>query len=321
MFQKSEELKQAFDLDGHPEYEDFILFEGKNIGFSVKRTYPPDLPYQPPITKSKDPDTVALIRVAYNPDKFPQEKIDGKRVPIVIDISKHSKYGYNHFGYNHDDNDCPTAESLAESMQTPAPVGLGSIGEYFFDHEKNSLVNDMGSSMPGHKILDLIFSEHCSTTSGVRRKWWESIASLAHASEAGIKFLKFLLRVAFRKGFSKKAFDLRPYKKHEIITLEAKSLVIFGYTASKNVIMTYAVLVLIAHVINHLTGWLTHPLIPSVTGNTFLLLCFVLVTLPLLEHCGPLVLLAILNRFIALRYWSISHSPLYGAKRKRAKTG
>jgi len=32
VFQKSEELKQAFGLDGYPEYKDFILFEGKDIG-------------------------------------------------------------------------------------------------------------------------------------------------------------------------------------------------------------------------------------------------------------------------------------------------
>lgn len=321
MFQKSEELKQAFDLDDHPKYLDLILFEGKDIGFSVKRPYAPDFLYKPPVTKDGNPDTVALIRVAYNPDRFPQEKIDRERVPIWLDISKHSKYRYHHFGYDHDDDDCPTEESLAASMQTPAPVDLKSIGEYFFNHKKNSLVDDRGSSLTGREILDRMFCEHCRTTSGVRRKWWKSIASLAYASEAGIKFFKFLLRVAFRKGFSEKAIDLRPYKKHEIIILDAKPLQIFGYTASKNVIVTYAVLVLITFIIKHLTGWPTYPLISSVTGNPFLLLCVVLVTLPLLEHCGPLVLLGILNRLINLRYWSISHSPLYDANRKQAKTG
>jgi hypothetical protein len=315
----SEELKMAFDLDVHSEYEDLILFKGKNVGFSVKRPYPADLPYKPPVTKTGNPDTVALIRVAYNPDQDPTEKIDKKKVPIWIDINKHSKYRFHHFRYNHDDENCPTAESLAVSQKTPAPVDLESFGEYFLDHEKNSIVNKTGNSLHGHEILDQIFHDHCRTTGGMRRKGWKSIAILAYASEAGIKFFKCLFRIAFCKGFSETAIDLRPYQKHEIIALDAKPLVIFGYTASKNVIVTYALLVLGAYMVKHLTGWPPHQLFSGIWENPFLLLCLVLVTLPLLEHCGPLVLLWVLNRFIDLRYWSIRHSPLYRSQRKRSK--
>ncbi|MBT4482707.1 MAG: hypothetical protein HOC71_03405 [Candidatus Latescibacteria bacterium] len=316
-FKSPEELKKTFCLDEHAEYEEFTPFVRGDIGFSVKRPYPSNIPYKPPITREGKPDTVVLIRVLYNPDKLPHDKLDSQRVPLWLDIGKYSKYRYNFFGYNYDDENCPTKESLAASNRLPAPVELVSIGEYFFNHEEETFINYNGNNIAGHDILKQLFDEHCETTHGIKRQWWKAIIIIAYLSESCIKNSEKLLRFLFRKGFSKEVVPLRPYRKNELKTLDAKSLDIFGYSASKNVVMTYAVLSFAVYSLIYLLKLPPNTFVLGIFGNGLLLVCFVLITLPLLEYVGPLILLKILNIFIRIRKWSKRHSPLYDETRSR----
>lgn len=105
---------------------------------------------------------------------------------------------------------------------------------------------------------------------------------------------------------------LYPYEASDIIKLKAKSINIFGYKASKNVIITYSSIILIFYTLNYIgLRFLSNGYIRGLFSNAFLLLCFVLVTLRLLEWLGPKALLVLINISIKIRYWCIRKSPLY----------
>lgn len=185
------------------------------------------------------------------------------------------------------------------------------MGDYYLDKNNNTLCDKKKKIVIGYDILNDIYEIHCNSTKVVKQFYWGKIADVAYLLDKVINLNIFILRIAFRKGFKEKS-ALFSYEKQDMITLEAKSLNIFGYEASKNVIVTYALIMLLLYTMNFfVVSILSHPFLVGIYNNAFLLLCFVLVSLPLLEHGGPTCMLKSLNLAIKFRYWCIKHSPLY----------
>jgi len=107
---------------------DAKIFQGKYVGFSVKREYPENIRFKPAKTKSGKDDVIALFKVTYGDPKYTDKPFNPERVPILIIISivRWSIYKNSHFDYCYDDNDCPTAESLILMNSSPAPQNLDS---------------------------------------------------------------------------------------------------------------------------------------------------------------------------------------------------
>jgi len=310
-FQTAQEIRDAFGVMDDKSYEDFIVFTDGKPGFSIKRPYPPDIQFKPPIIKKGSPDTVAMIRVLYNPEGIAEPRLNLDRVPLWIDISKHSKYDYSHFGYNFEDDNCPTQESLAASRLTPQPVDLRFLNHFFFDHSQNQFVNSAGQRMSGKDVLQAVFDQHCATTRRTRQSVWRSIAQIDMLCNVIIHCLEWVLRFCFRKRLDHTRNPLSPFGKDDIVLLEADSLEIFGYKTTKNVILTYAFLVLVVYSGSFLMGLSKNAFLSSIWKHPLLTLCATLVTLPLLENGGPQVIRLLANALKKIRLWSIMHSPHY----------
>jgi hypothetical protein len=114
----AEKLKKIFNLDDHKEYFGFIPLVDRQAGFTIKRKYPSNIKYTPPVTKTNEFDVVSIIRVVYVNPLENKEKIDSHKVPIFLLISSFSKYLSKHMDYNFDDDECPTEESIRNSERT-----------------------------------------------------------------------------------------------------------------------------------------------------------------------------------------------------------
>jgi len=319
LFLTAEELRDAFGIQEDNINEDFIAFKDGKAGFSIKRQYPPNIAFKPPVRKDGSQDTLAMIRVLYNPEKLSEAELDLTKVPIWIDIGKHSKYQYNHFGFNFDDDDCPTEESLADSLASPRPVALNFPDNFFFNHSAGEFVDKNGKHYSGPQVLQSVFDQHCDTTRESQRLKWKSVAQVGFLCEYLIVLLEYILRVSFRKHFDRARGPFMSYRKDDIVLLEAESLTIFGYKTTKNVVVTYAAIVLVAYTISYWTCLRQSTFFISIWKHPFLVLCATLVTLPLLEFQGPNLIRIAVNALNSLRFWSIRHSPLYGEEKSKKK--
>ncbi len=316
MFLTAEAFRDAFDLLNKKDYEDFTAFKDGKVGFSIKRPYPKDIPFKPPLKKDGTPDTLAMIRVLYNPRNLSESELDLTKVPILIDINKHSKYQYDHFDVNYEDENCPTEESLMASQRSPQPVGL-ITDKFFFDHTAGDFVDKNGEHYSGFHILQSVFDEHCNTTRKSRRRLWRSVAQVGFLCEHLISSLKYILRVSFRKRFDTVRNPFTPYRKDDVALLKAESLKIFGYETTKNVVVTYAAIVLAGYTISYWTCLRESIFFISLWKHPFLVLCVTLVTLPLLEYQGPNLIRIAVNGLNRVRFWSIMHSPLYSEEKSK----
>lgn len=319
LFLTAEELRDALAIQEDKNYKDFIAFKDGKAGFSIKRQYPAEIAFKPPVTKDGSQDTLAMIRVLYNPKNVSEAELDLTKVPIWIDIGKHSKYYYNHFGFNFDDDDCPTEESLAASQASPRPVDLDFPDDFFFNHSAGEFVDKNGKRYSGPQVLQFVFDQHCDTTREFQRRKWRSIARVGFLCEHLIAFLEYILRHSFRKHFDRARGPFMSYTKDDIVLLKAESLKIFGYKTTKNVVVTYAALVLVAYTISYWTSLRQSTFFISIWKHPFLVLCATLVTLPLLEYEGPNLIRIAVNILNSVRFWSITHSPLYGEEKSKKK--
>jgi len=320
VLQTAEEFRDFFGIQEHQDYEDFTPFKDGKVGFSIKRPYPNDIPFRPLLKKDGTQDTLAMIRVLYNPKNQPESDLDLTKVPIWIDIGKHSKYQYNHFGFNFDDNDCPTKESMEYSKASPNPGGLTYTDEFFFDHTHVYFVDKKGQPYPGSEILQSVFDQHCDTTRKPRQRLWKSVAGFGSVCNGLIAMLEYVLRISFRKRFDKVRNPFYRYSKDDIFLLEAESLKIFGYETTKNVIVTFAAFVLVGYTISYFTCLRETAFLVSIWKNPFLVLCSTLVVLPLLEHQVPNLIRIAVNGLRVMHFWSIMHSPLHSEETSKKKT-
>jgi len=155
-----DQLKGFFNFDSSPEYQEFHSFS-KEVGFSVQRRYPEYSNFAPPKKRDGSPDTFALIRIRYSPEQVTNE--NQNLVPISVAIGTHSRYILNHFDYDFTDDDCPTEESVLASKRTPRPLELIFLKDYFFDHKKNTFVDQNGKEIEGIEILNHYYELHLAT--------------------------------------------------------------------------------------------------------------------------------------------------------------
>ncbi|MCB4757365.1 MAG: hypothetical protein LHV69_10125, partial [Elusimicrobia bacterium] len=169
-FENAEELRKAMG-DFPEEYVEFTPFKDMRAGFSVKRKYPSGLPFIPAKTKTGEDDSVALIKVVYLHPDDNDGKFNPLRVPLEISVSVWSRWMANHWGYNFDDEKCPTKESLELSKASMKPLELRSNNAFFFDHSKGKIISTGKKELTGSDLLNLIFERHVRTARLIAGDW------------------------------------------------------------------------------------------------------------------------------------------------------
>jgi len=308
LLRNAEQLKIIFEIDRiSDKYIEYIPFKDANVGFSVKREYPINIRYTPPKTKDGKPDTVALIFVFYGYGVNLAKKEQQNKIPLFLSITTYSRYLSNHFDYDFNEENCPTKDSLQESKSTPKPIGLESLTEYVYDHGTNTLRDSENQKLTGEQILDNLFNEHCNTIhlfKGLALRWkMGSRDRVVKSCDFSVQIGKWILKTFFGRTLEPKdAFSgsLKIYLKEDMKLLKTESIDVYGYKASKNVIITFVSLILIGYIAAYKIP-IKSELLHNMMSNNLVMICFALFSLWLLDHVIPYMSLKIINGLIRLK--------------------
>ena len=244
-----------------PEYFSPVPLSDRRAAFSIKRQYPNNIRYKPPIRPNGNPDNVAVIWVIYNHPDESGGRVENNRVPVSARVANISLFRQKYFDYDFNNPDSPTEEALGKSKATPMPVDLNYEGDFFYDHNQDIFVNESGSVISGIELLNKVFSDHCSTVHW-RRGFSLRFKLFAQSKSAGlipliVTFLKSILKNAFGRTLEEDdatALFSDGYKKNDFKKLSENSLNVFGYKASKQVIFLFCVIVFIGAIWGYNAG-------------------------------------------------------------------
>lgn len=260
LFKSADEFLVLFDLVRNPRYEGVTHLRDATIGFSVQRAYPSDIGYKPPETRNGKPDTVSLIYVTCS-NLEAAKGHDLRHIPITVRIVKYSRYISQHFDYNFTDEECPTEESVQRSKISPQPIGLDYIDDFYFEHETGEFIDRDERRYSGIDLLDKVFIDHCNTIHPIKglklRAKLKTQFGLVNLLSVLIKRIPWILNKIFGRTLDEEnnssAF-LHGYKREHFKKLSTESIDIFGYKASKSVIVLFCILVAVIYAIKYKYG-------------------------------------------------------------------
>lgn len=311
IFTSADDLKRAFKLDAHEQYIEFTPFP-KGLGFSVQRPYPPKCRYSPPVTEDGTPDTYAFVGVVYEPDRRSSDKPN--LVPISAKVSAFSRYISKHWDYDFSDKACPTEESVTASKKTPKPVDLSAFDQYFYDHQRDVFLDADGKEIEGIDIINGLYDSHLATVyklKGLVFRWKLTSRNKASAlCEAIRESLKWLLKAICGRSLEpdeimRGIYD--DYRPEDVKLLKTERIDVFGYKASKNVIVTFSILLLLGYTFLHFSSN-TSPWLRGIADNSLLAFAFSVLCITCLDHALPKALLWLINVTNRLRWKFLSAS-------------
>lgn len=301
--QNSEELLRAF---GAIQSEGFInptFLTDTKVGFSVQKDYPTNINYSPARTESGVPDNVAAIWVVYDSKA---EKNGGELIPIRLRIANMSKFRAKHWDYDYENPDCPTESSIKESLKSTQPLELDAIGEYFYNTKTDKLVDSSQKEVSGTNILTHIFDVHCDSVQPIKglklRTIYNSHKALRASFDHVVDALTWILKNIFGRTLDERPDRmtyLHGYLPEDCKKLEAESIVVAGYRASKPIVFVFALIV--ALVCFYLFPVKEHTYPSDLISSDYLLIVHSILLLVILDVAIPRLLFRLLNLVIKCR--------------------
>jgi len=304
-FTSAEQLKEVFQLSEDSEYEKFTPFT-KEIGFSVQRPYPESSKFSPPVKRDGTPDSYALIRVRYGLSE--KNANTPHRVPISANIGVFSRYLSNNFDYDFEDDDCPTEESVLSSKRSTRPLDLSFFDEHFYDHQSDSLIDKAGKKVEGIQILNELYEKHLATADHFKGRvfrWkMNSVYKTASLCKPLTDIFKWLLKIIC--GRTIEAGDISrgfwsEYRPEDLKLLKTERIDVFGYRASKNVIVTFCIILLVSYIAAYLFGY-TPKWLVTIGKNNLLSFALAVLSITVLDTILPKFLFLLVNLTIRLQY-------------------
>jgi hypothetical protein len=306
IFINSDELIAAFKIAESKQYVEPTGYKDK-IGFTIQRSYPPESKYKPPVTKNGDPDSWALIGVRYDLKRVNSH--GQNRVPLTLHISVFSRYLGKHRDYDFEDESgkCPTEESVILSKRTPRPIDLISEDEAFYDHDKEVLINKREKEISGIDLLNRLYYLHIATVDKLKGRIFRLRIKSANFKTGLIKFLenifKSLESLLCGRTFAPKdpwRGGFEPYEPSDLKLLSTERINVFGYRASKNIVITFCILLLGGYIFLRL--FFTIPTwAKSIGSNGLLSISFAICLISALDHFLPKWIFSIVNKLIKTR--------------------
>jgi hypothetical protein len=299
-FTSAEQFEAAFHLEENLNYEDRVL-SPKGIGFSIQRQYPKTSKFSPPVKKDGTPDTYALIRIKYD---IMQQK--NNLVPISANVFLYGRYISKNDDYDFSDINCPTEESIRASKRTPQPISLSCDGDYFYDHNQDTFTNKKGKGILGIDILDSIYNDHIATVDkfkGIILRLKMGSANKGSVlcgfmKDIFIWFLKVTCGRTLAPSDTSRGFWVG-YRQEDLKLLKTERINVFGYEASKNIIVTLCVLLLGGYLIFYNTGW-SLIWLKTIIKSTLLSFAFVVLAIAILDYILPKIFFYLVNLMIRL---------------------
>jgi len=297
---------EIFNFTPETNYYDPIILSDEEIGFSIKRNYPPHIRFKPAIKQNGEPDEVIVSWLVYN---LPQPKgtPNFDKVPIFIKINKYSLYRTKYFDYNFDDNESPTKESLYVSEKTPQPLELEYINDFFYNHSVERFIDKKGTEYTGIQMLEYVVKQHLNTVHilkglKIRSKIFAQ-SKIAGILITFIKPLIFLLKHPFGRLLENSDSELSLYhgfKPEDMKRSTTDTIDIFGYRASKQVIFMFCIIIISIGIIDYFFS-IDNKYLKYIVSNHLMMLTHSLALLIILDHIVPASLFSFINILIRLR--------------------
>lgn len=253
MITTGHELIAAFDdIQTYGFYDPVNLTD--SIGFSIKKNYPADIRFKPALQQgSRKPDSVAVIWVVYLYERAAQRDDGSLLIPLKIRIGLMSLYRSKHWDYDYSDIEggCPSKESMEASLASPHPIELSFENDYYYDNTLSALVDKDRNRLSGGEILLQVFEKHCNTVHLLKGLQLRAklVAQSKFSGVLGlvVSALIFLLKVGF--GRTLESSDslsglYKPFGRESFKRLDQDSIDLFGYKASKHIIILFCLLVI-----------------------------------------------------------------------------
>ena len=313
-FNSAEEFLEIFELGEEGDhYYDQIIFSDAIAGFSIKRNYPKNIRYKPPLNRKGKPDSVATFWINYtHPDdakKFAKHKGASKGVPVVVRIQRLSKYLVNHFDYDNNDNESPTSEEVEASNRTPQPIGLEFFSDFYYNHEKERFIDTQDRQYRPRELLDHIFELHFDTIHLWKGLWLRARLAWRGRMVGMFSLLSSLiiwcLKVAFGRTLGnddKMDIYFRGCQPGDFKRLNEDTIEIFGYRAGRSTIILFCVIILFGGFLAYPVGYTEGP-VAYISSSNIMSLAFTILMLWLLDVLVPWVIIKLLSSIIRLRKW------------------
>lgn len=299
----SDDFQKLFgdiEADG---YINPINLNDTKVGFSVQRKYPPNIGFIPAKTKNGEDDDVAVIWVVY--ESLAEEE-NQLRIPIRLRIAKMSKYRAKNWDYDFSNEESPTRESVAISKESIQPLEFTCIDEYFYDPNKQDLVDRNDKTVSGSKILNELFDYHCKSSHPVKglifRARNKSELLKVQFYDFLIRSIKYVLDKCFGRTldnhfnkFSYEGYLPSDFKK----TADSVLQDVAGYRASKKVIILFAALV-ITFCLLYLPAQ-EGSYLEAILQNELLTVIHCFLALYVLDEWIPMIFFYLLNKTISSR--------------------
>lgn len=197
---------------------------------------------------------------------------------------------------------------MRRSKSTPRPIELESFGTYFYDHQKKAFFHKDGHCLTGKEVLDKFYKLHCDTIhriKGLRLRWKLGSKSRAMAlCGIFVQVCKWIIQVGFGRKFEPRdpmSGALKEYEKEDMKLLKTDSITVFGYKASKNLIFTFSIVIIMAYTLAYILKTKS-PYLSGIVSNPLLVVCFCILLLSILDHLVPQLFLKLINLVIRVRF-------------------
>lgn len=285
-------------------YRNVVMLSDTKVGFSVQRSYPSDIRYKPAKYPDGSDDNIAVIWVVY---ESMAEKSNQNLIPIRLRIATMSSYRAKNWDYDFEDlENCPSSASVKESLESPQPLELNLVGEYFYSTMLEAIVNRKGDQTSGLTILNRLFDAHCDTVhllKGIKPRTIYSTHKFIRSSldRTVDGFAWFLTKVLGRQ------LDERPermtyfhgYLPEDCKKLEVESIVVAGYRAPKPIVVIFVLLVVAMCYLSFPVPNNTY--LSNLISSDYLLIIHSLLLLVILDLLLPKLIFRLLNLTIIIR--------------------
>jgi len=299
MLKSKEAFLKLFKINSRSKYYDPIFLSDTEFGFSVKRKYPKQISYRPPLKGSGEPDVVAVLWVVLDTKNASDEKI-----LVTVRIAPVSLWTTKRLDLDERNLESPTKESIEASNKTRKPESLFYGEEFFYNIKTKILVDPKNKPISGVEILDKAFKEHCETAhrlKGAELRIKQSLRkTLDFVLTIFINTIKQILKKIFGCEITAEDTISEYYKGYQSIkTQQINPIEILGYKAAKSTIVIFSTLVVIFSVLAYLEIIKLNYL-EYISDDNTLILAHVIFTLTAIEYL-PRLIFILLNQLIKFR--------------------
>lgn len=293
--------------------DEIILWQGSdNVGLTILREYPKDIPFKPAKTKNGQIDSVCMIKIG-----SPLRKIntDSNHLKLFVMVSKASKYLLNnHFDYDFNNQDSPTRDSIEESKRSKQPIDLDDFNGYVFDRENNKIffIENGIKEVTLNDVVEKIYKLHIKTVK-LAGAWFRFKVSIkdkiANPIEGINKSILWFIDFLFGKTVQEEKNNLKvglfeKYKHSDLYTLSDEKIDIFNTglkIPKKTGLLTAFSIVVITILLTYSLPAYPKLWIEIKEQSQIVQVSFLLVVLWVIDYLIPHLFLSVINMLIMFR--------------------